>query len=747
MGCGSVTRKRSKRGVQSETEKACTPSGTITVDVSHKQVSDSESNAKVAPLTAIEEVSNECPSQSTELLLCDNPSPEDLEVTSMGCSSVTKKSSRRGVRSGAKTAYTPSRTIAADVSHKQLSDSESNAKVAPLTAIEEVSNECSSQSTELILCDIQSPIDSQVTSMGCGSVTRKRSKRGVQSETGRERAPSGTITVDVLPSKRSIRVHKQVSIVESTAEVAPSITIEEMSNECSSQRMELSLTPEEPSHQKNLRSRKRRIESENLPTAPKRRKSDLAVTSKEDISRNMRVDKSKWSVEGPSAIRNRSGTAALNSLSVASQHVSNLRCEESVGEKSSASNNLNDDIVLISDRSRSRSPTPPLSCTKFVVFRVAVNMTASFTAVKRDNDRCADPLVLTTCNRGEAIQATVCSSDSAEILNSLALGIIIKEASVLSTVNLATFAQLVFNLLGLETSCDIFGKLVDGGVSTLPASFTTIFERTTPLQFRHRLDYSSFSELLMSRLPENGLHALTLDFRKVSMLKITSFVDTIAEAVDEVCDELTTLDGLSKRDIETEKDLSAEVRQLIASRYVETMTKLADACNLAPNVPIEVIAGRFHLLLYGWDSFLQQGGVLRVRLQLCTGTLSKSEEGIVAITTSWLDKIDTVLSRAYATLSTRTSAFAVSLAQEKNVMNKIWHKMAMQTTSSRDDKSYSYCSECKLYFHNEDTDFMHNRVFHHKSRECEECYDMFHTLLGLDLHMVGRHKRTFLRDL
>ncbi|KAJ1352776.1 hypothetical protein KIN20_009202 [Parelaphostrongylus tenuis] len=649
----------------------------------------------------------------------------------MGCSSITRKSSRRGVRSGAETAYTPSRTIAADVSHKQVSDSESNAKVAPLTAIEEVSNECSSQSMELLLCD-----HLQVASMGCGSVTRKRSRRGVKSETERACTPSGTMTVDVLPSKRSVRVHKQVSIVEFTAEVAPSITIEEMSNECPSQRMKLSLTPEKPSHQKNLRSRKRRPESENLPAAPKRRKIDVVVTPKEDISRNMRIDKSKWCVEGPSTIRNRSGTAELNSLSVASQHVSSFRCEESMGEKSSASENLNDDIALVSDHSRSRSSTPPLHV-------VAVNMTASLSAVKRDSDRCADPLVLPTCNRGEAIQATVRSSDSAEILNGLALGIIIKEASILFTVNMATFAQLVFNLLGMETSCDIFGKLVDGGLSTLPANFTTIFERKTPLQFRHRLDYSSFNKLLMSRLPENGLRALILDFRKVSMLKITSFVDKIAEAVDEVHDKFTTRDGLSKRDIEIERDLSAEVQQLIASRYVETMTKLADACNLAPNIPLEVIAGRFHLLLYGWDSFLQQGGVLRVRLQLCPGTLFKSEEAIVATTTSWLDKIDTVLSRAYATLSTRTSALAVSLAQEKNVMNKIWHIMAMQTTSSRDDKSYSYCSECKLYFHDEDTDFMHDTVFHRKSRECEECYDMFHTLLGLDLHMIKVQLFTF----
>lgn len=42
--------------------------------------------------------------------------------------------------------------------------------------------------------------------------------------------------------------------------------------------------------------------------------------------------------------------------------------------------------------------------------------------------------------------------------------------------------------------------------------------------------------------------------------------------------------------------------------------------------------------------------------------------------------LDTILSRAQATLSTRTSAFAVSLAQEKNVMTKIWQKMAAQTS-------------------------------------------------------------------
>ncbi|PIO62061.1 hypothetical protein TELCIR_16397, partial [Teladorsagia circumcincta] len=80
-------------------------------------------------------------------------------------------------------------------------------------------------------------------------------------------------------------------------------------------------------------------------------------------------------------------------------------------------------------------------------------------------------------------------------------------------------------------------------------------------------------------------------------------------------------------------------------------------------------------------------------------------------------------------------------------MNKIWQKMAAQTSPTCNDESYIHCSECKLYFHNEDTDFMHNRVFHQKSRECEECYDMFHTLLGLDLHMVGNHKRIFATNL
>ncbi|KAE9419490.1 hypothetical protein Angca_001449, partial [Angiostrongylus cantonensis] len=318
------------------------------------------------------------------------------------------------------------------------------------------------------------------------------------------------------------------------------------------------------------------------------------------------------------------------------------------------------------------------------IYRVAENTTASFVPIKLDNNRSAETFILPTCNWGEAIKAAVCSSDSAEILNALALGIIIKEASVLSLVNLATFAQLVFNLLGVGTSTNIFGKLMDGGASTLPANFTTIFERTTPLQLRHRLDYNSFSSMLIGRLPENGLHALTLDSRKVSMLKITKFIDTITEAVDEVCEQLRTRNDLSKGEIEIEKDLSSDVHQLITSRYVETMMNLADKCNEAVGVPLEVIADRFHLLLYGWDSFLQQGGVLRVRLQLSPG---KSHPGIVDITTGWLDQIDAVLSRAQATLSTRTSAFAVSLAQEKNVMSKIWHKMAAQTSSSCDDES------------------------------------------------------------
>ncbi|VDM63692.1 unnamed protein product [Angiostrongylus costaricensis] len=188
--------------------------------------------------------------------------------------------------------------------------------------------------------------------------------------------------------------------------------------------------------------------------------------------------------------------------------------------------------------------------------------------------------------------------------------------------------------------------------------------------------------MLIVRLPENALLALTLDSSRVSMLKITKFIDTITEAVDEVCEQLRTRNDLSKGEMEIEK----------------------------------------RLLLYGWDSFLQQGGVLRVRLLFSPG---RSHSGIIDITTGWLDQIDAVLSRAQATLSTRKSDFGVSLAQEKNVMSKIWHEMVAQTSSSCDDDSFIHCPECKLYFHNEDTDCIHTAVFHNKSRECEEAIEGF----------------------
>ncbi|WKY10823.1 hypothetical protein Q1695_002854 [Nippostrongylus brasiliensis] len=385
-----------------------------------------------------------------------------------------------------------------------------------------------------------------------------------------------------------------------------------------------------------------------------------------------------------------------------------------------------DDVVVVESGYRSRrrrSTTPP-------ILVVAVDITESLECMKRDNKRIADPITLPACNWGENATLSICSSDSAEILNALALDIIICEASLLSTVNMATFAQFVLNLL--DPVVPVFGKLVDIEPSTLPAKFTTIFELASPLQFRHRLDYSSFNTMLLNRLPENGLHALTLDSRKVSMLKITKFVDTIKEAVG----EMLIMEGNSV----ASQDLSAEVQRIITSRYVESMMKLADACNTAQDVSSQTVADRFYLLLCGWNCFLQQGGALRVRLQLSP---NRSKPEIVDITMAWLDQIDAILSRAQATLSTRTSAFAVSLAQEKNVMSKIWEKMAAQTSPRAEHESYIHCKECNLYFHNEDTDFMHNRVFHQKSRECEECYDMFHTLLGLDLHMVGNHKRSF----
>ncbi|KAK6055414.1 hypothetical protein COOONC_07083 [Cooperia oncophora] len=258
-------------------------------------------------------------------------------------------------------------------------------------------------------------------------------------------------------------------------------------------------------------------------------------------------------------------------------------------QSSSSANDITtgDEVVVVESGyslRRRKSVTPP-------IFVVAVEVTTSFVPTKRDDERSADPIILPTCNFEKVISETMFSSDSAEILNALALDIIINEASALSTVNMATFAQFVFNLF--EPTTPIFGELVDIEPSNLPANFTTIFELASPHQFRHRLDYSSFNAMLMNRLPENGLHALTLDSRRVSMLKITKFVDTVKEAVSEICEELRTRRTLSKGEIQTEKDLSSEVQHLITSRYVETMMKLADACHKAKNVPAQVIADRF----------------------------------------------------------------------------------------------------------------------------------------------------------
>ncbi|EYB88403.1 hypothetical protein Y032_0248g98 [Ancylostoma ceylanicum] len=436
--------------------------------------------------------------------------------------------------------------------------------------------------------------------------------------------------------------------------------------------------------------------------------------------------------------RKKSGRLSASQRISTSQNEAESRRRTTAACSSVPNVGSDDEVMFVESgfsRRRRKSLTPP-------ILVVAVEVTSSFVPVKRDNNRSAEPITLPTYNVGEPVSLAVYSSDSAEVLNALALDIIIGEASALSAVNLATFAQFVLNLF--DPVMPIFAPLADVEPSTLPANFTTIFERSTPLQFRHRLDYNSFNSMLLNRLPENGLHALTLDLRKVSMLKITKFVDTVKEAVEEICEELRTRKTLSKAEIKREIDLSGEVQQLITSRYVESMMKMADACSEARDVPTHVIADRFHLLLCGWTCFLQQGGVLRVRLQLCPG---RSHPGIVDITTAWLDQIDTVLSRAQATKSMRTSAFAVSLAQEKTIVSKVWYQMASHTSTSCEDGSYIFCEECKLYFRNEDTDFIHNRVFHQKSRECEECYDMFHTLLGLDLHMVGSHKRNFAADL
>ncbi|CAJ0591337.1 unnamed protein product [Cylicocyclus nassatus] len=469
--------------------------------------------------------------------------------------------------------------------------------------------------------------------------------------------------------------------------------------------------------------RRRRTIAAEKPSSRKGRASDTSVVLKNIL-------------DVTSTLKRSTLAASSNSGTSTSLPQSEPRLLNTAKSPSAEAPSGEGDIIFVKSglsRRRSRSPTPP-------ILVVDDEITASFVPIKLDNNRSAET-TLPDCNR-EDVSSRFSSSDIAEMLDALALDIIIGEASALSAVNLATFAQFVLNLF--DPVMPYFAPLEDIEPSTLPANFTTIFELATPLQYRHRLDYNSFNSMLLNRLPENGLLALTLDSHHVSMLKITKFVDTVKEAVVEICEELRNRRTLSKAEIKKEIDLSGEVQVIITSRYVETMMKMADVCGQARDVPLPVIADRFHLLLCGWQCFLQQGGVLRVRLQLCPG---RSHPAIVDITTAWLDKIDTILSRAQATKSMRTSAFAVSLAQEKTIVSKVWHQMASHTSASCEDGSFIYCEECKLYFRNEDTDFIHKRVFHQKSRECEECYDMFHTLLGLDLHMVGSHKRNFAADL
>ncbi|KIH64039.1 hypothetical protein ANCDUO_05653 [Ancylostoma duodenale] len=95
-------------------------------------------------------------------------------------------------------------------------------------------------------------------------------------------------------------------------------------------------------------------------------------------------------------------------------------------------------VVSSQDKAESRrrttatcSSVPNVGSDDEVMFveRVAVEVTSAFVPIKRDNNRSAEPITLVTGNVGEPASLAVYSSDSAEVLNALALDIIIGEAS------------------------------------------------------------------------------------------------------------------------------------------------------------------------------------------------------------------------------------------------------------------------------------------------------------------------------
>ncbi|VDM55496.1 unnamed protein product [Angiostrongylus costaricensis] len=301
----------------------------------------------------------ECSIQSGGTPPNDIQSQSDLPVSLViSDETVTRRRFRRGAQSENKTACVPSKAENPIVlpskravrKHKQLSVSKSNADMTPFSTLAEVSetNECLSQTVEPLSSGIQSQSDLLVASaINDETVTRIGFRSGAQPENETACIPSKAENANVLPSNRAVREHNQLSVSKTNAEVTPPFTVEEGPGayEYSSDDVHLFATLEEDSDRRSFQSRKRHMELENLPRFSKRKKNDAVIG---ETPRSMRDTRTSRCVERLPIIRTtRSQAATLNSVSTPVKHVSTSRRQKSAGQKSLATGDVNDDIVLI----------------------------------------------------------------------------------------------------------------------------------------------------------------------------------------------------------------------------------------------------------------------------------------------------------------------------------------------------------------------------------------------------------------
>uniref|UniRef100_A0A1I7WU22 Uncharacterized protein n=1 Tax=Heterorhabditis bacteriophora TaxID=37862 RepID=A0A1I7WU22_HETBA len=338
---------------------------------------------------------------------------------------------------------------------------------------------------------------------------------------------------------------------------------------------------------------------------------------------------------------------------------------------------------------------------------VSIDITAHFSALKLDTKQCSEPFISPIPNVHESVISNFRSSLVGEQIEAIAINNTINEACE-SLFDLAVFGDFVLYLY--QSTVPLLGNFRPLSMysTSLPPNFLSIFDQAPDIQYRHKFDYQSLNALLKERLTEIGFLALATNPKRISITKISRFLDKIKIAAHEIFDELLKVPNLTKEELKNGKSLASNVISTLSSRYIESIMKVTDSLR-GIIIRSETIADQFvcytipRLFYLPITSFqMQCSFVLDPQCMIDPPWLQLN----------WLMPKVLELNYGRAYVNVKIQAWF----QHQSTYNLVSRK---DTGNNLHKTNYNIINP-KNYF---------------------QCFDLFHTQLGLELHMVKYHKK------